>query len=83
MENTCVNTNRKRTSDSFNVVSSRDKLKNSREYKDGVLSSSVENTSFNVNVRDRVMSQGSSSYPYHQLTPKSHIGPFNTKCLFM
>ena len=45
------------------------------------------NSSFNQNVRDRIMSQGSSytspSPALQTLTPKPHTGPFNVKCLFM
>jgi hypothetical protein len=41
------------------------------------------NNSFNLCVRDRVMSQGSSYSQNQHATPKPHIGPFNVKCLFM
>lgn len=50
--------------------------------KDTTPTSSITSSSFNQNVRDRVMSQG-NSYSNHQPTPKPHSGPFNVKCLFL
>lgn len=78
--------NRKRTSDSFNLATSKERLKMSKDLTKEVPTNISNNSStFNQSVRDRVMSQG-SSYPQQKQqlpAPKPHTGPFNVKCLFM
>lgn len=85
MSGISTSTNRKRTSDSFNLATSKERLKMSKDLgKQTPTNISNNSSTFNQSVRDRVMSQG-SSYPQQkqQPTPKPHTGPFNVKCLFM
>jgi hypothetical protein len=84
MGGTTLSSNRKRTLDGFSAMTSREKQKITNENgKDVSTPLSSMNNSFNLSIRDRVLSQGSSYTQHQQMTPKPHTGPFNVKCLFM